>query len=60
MSGPRLRKAFDDMGVTNSPGIDTTAIPANDDRVAWGYYACKRVADVVSGSNSRSDQGLPR
>jgi len=49
--GPRVRKAYEDMGVMSFAAIDAEALLANDDKVAQEFDARRRVADVVPGFN---------
>ena len=46
--GPRVRKAFEDMGVLSFAEIDAQAMLGNDNRVADAFDAKKRVGEVVN------------
>jgi hypothetical protein len=48
--GPRVRKAFEDMGVLSFSEIDAQAMLDNDNRVADAFDAKKRVADVINST----------
>jgi hypothetical protein len=46
--GPRIRKAFADMGVLQFAEVDAAAMLANDNRVAEAFDARRRVAEVAA------------
>jgi len=46
--GPRVRKAFEDIGVLSFADIDTQAMLENDNRVAESFDAKTRVAEVTN------------
>jgi P-aminobenzoate N-oxygenase AurF len=48
--GPRVQKAFEDMGVLSFGEIDAQAMLDNDGRVAEAFDAKKRVADVIGSA----------
>src|SRR5713101_1671388 len=46
--GPRVRKAFEDMGIVGFADVDAQGLLDNDARVAEAFDAKKRVRDVAS------------
>jgi hypothetical protein len=48
--GPRVRKAFEDMGVLSFAAVDAQAVLDDDNRVAADFDAKKRVADVIKSA----------
>src|SRR6202011_6022670 len=50
--GPRVRKAFEDMGVMGMAEVDAQGLLDNDARVAEEFDAKKRVAQVTTQANA--------
>src|SRR5229473_6322123 len=50
--GPRVRKAFEDMGIVGFADVDAQGLLDNDARVAEAFDAKKRVAEVTTPANA--------
>jgi hypothetical protein len=51
--GPRVRKAYEDMGVLAFADLDAQAMLDNDNRIADDFDARKRVAEVIDSATAQ-------